>query len=214
MSPNLCISLELQTAPLSHHVHHVRVCSNAFRMRNIRSLSIGRLSSKHLAAEDFVEFGLELEDLKLAHSSIDTIKSHAFKNVRGLRRLDLSENRISQIENDAFIEIGHSLAALKISHGFASSMTAFPSVPMRTLTSLEQLDFSNNHFQTVADTSFHLLHDLRTIELHDNAIGQIVKGTFQVRWIGLAGMLRPKAPFSIDFCFGFFLTWCAIHISG
>lgn len=164
-----------------HHltIHHVRVL-NPFRMRNIRSLSVGRLSSKHLAAEDFVEFGLELEDLKLAHSSIDTIKAHAFKNVRGLRRLDLSENRISQIENDAFIEIGHSLAALKISHGFASSMSAFPSVSMRTLTSLEQLDFSNNHFKTLADTSFHLLHDLRTIELHDNAIGQILKGTFQV----------------------------------
>lgn len=149
-------------------------------MRNIRSLSLGRLSSKILAAEDFTEFGLELEDLKLARSSLDTIKSHAFKNVRGLRRLDLSENHISQIENDAFNEIGHSLASLKISHGFASSMSAFPTVPMRSLTSLEELDFSNNHFKTLGDTSFHLLHDLRTIELHDNAIVQILKGTFQV----------------------------------
>lgn len=151
-----------------------------FRMHSIRSLSVGRLSSKQLAAEEFNEFGLELEDLKLSHSSIESIKSHAFKNVRGLRRLDLSENRISQIENDAFTEIGHSLTSLKISHGFASSMMAFPTVPLRALTSLEELDLSNNYFKTITDTSFHLLHDLRTIELNDNAIEQIIKGTFQV----------------------------------
>lgn len=74
-------------------------------MRNIRSLSLGRLTTSKLAAEDFVEFGVELEDLKITHSALETIKSHAFKNVRGIRRLDLSENRISQIENEAFAEV-------------------------------------------------------------------------------------------------------------
>lgn len=74
-------------------------------MRNIRSLSLGRLTTSKLAAEDFVEFGVELEDLKISHSALESIKSHAFKNVRGIRRLDLSENRISQIENDAFTEV-------------------------------------------------------------------------------------------------------------
>lgn len=74
-------------------------------MKSIRSLSLGRLSSSKLAPEDFFEFGIELDDLKLSRSSIDTIKSHAFKNVRGLRRLDLSENSISQIDNDAFTEV-------------------------------------------------------------------------------------------------------------
>lgn len=74
-------------------------------MRSIRSLSLGRLTSSKLASEDFVDFGVELEDLKLSHSSIDSIKSHAFKNVRGVRRLDLSENSISQIDNEAFAEV-------------------------------------------------------------------------------------------------------------
>lgn len=68
-------------------------------------MSIGKLSTPRLQAEDFLDFGLELEDLKLAYSSIDAIKSHAFKNVRGVRRLDLSENRINQIDNDAFAEV-------------------------------------------------------------------------------------------------------------
>lgn len=76
-----------------------------FRMRNIRSLALGRLTTSKLAAEDFVEFGVELEDLKITHSALETIKSHAFKNVRGIRRLDLSENRIGQIENEAFTEV-------------------------------------------------------------------------------------------------------------
>lgn len=76
-----------------------------FRLKEIRSLSLGKLSTTQLQAEDFLEFGLELEDFKLTHASIDTIKAHAFKNVRGVRRLDLSENRISQIENDAFAEV-------------------------------------------------------------------------------------------------------------
>lgn len=75
------------------------------RMRSIRSLSLGRLTSSKLTPEDFLEFGVELEDLKLSRSSIDTIKSHAFKHVRGVRRLDLSENSISQIDNEAFAEV-------------------------------------------------------------------------------------------------------------
>lgn len=76
-------------------------------MKGIRSLSLGKLTSTQLQAEDFLEFGLELEDLKLAHASIDAIKAHTFKNVRGVRRLDLSENRINQIDTDAFAEVNN-----------------------------------------------------------------------------------------------------------
>lgn len=74
-------------------------------MKSIRSLSVGKLSSTKISSEDFTEFGVELEDLKLTSSSIDSIKSHAFKYVRGIRRLDLSENQISSIENEAFTEV-------------------------------------------------------------------------------------------------------------
>lgn len=79
-------------------------------MRSIRSLSLGRLTSTRLIPEDFLDFGIELEDLKLSHSSIETIKANVFKNVRGLRRLDLSENRISSIDNNAFSEVKRSTA--------------------------------------------------------------------------------------------------------
>lgn len=75
------------------------------RMRNIRSLALSRLTTTKLAPEQFVEFGVELENLKITQSAVETVKSHAFKNVRGIRRLDLSENQISSIEDDAFIEV-------------------------------------------------------------------------------------------------------------
>lgn len=74
-------------------------------MKSIRSLSLGKLTSTQLSSEDFTDFGVELEDLKLTRSSINSIKSHAFKNVRGIRRLDLSENDISSIDNEAFTEV-------------------------------------------------------------------------------------------------------------
>lgn len=74
-------------------------------MRNLRSLSLTKLSTKNLSPDDFLEFGLELEDLKIAQGQLQTIKSHAFMHVRGLKRLDLSENQLSQIEPDAFTEV-------------------------------------------------------------------------------------------------------------
>lgn len=74
-------------------------------MRNLRSLSLTKLSTKNLSPDDFIEFGLELEDLKITRGQLQTIKSHAFMHVRGLKRLDLSENQINQIEADAFTEV-------------------------------------------------------------------------------------------------------------
>lgn len=86
--------------------------------------------------------------------------------------------------NDYFIfamQIGHSLTSLKISHGFGNTVTSFPSQSIRSLTSLQELDFSNNRFKIISDTSFHFLHNLKHLELNDNAIDQVLKGTFQVR---------------------------------
>lgn len=167
-------------------------------MRNLRSLSIGRIASSKLLPEHFVEYGIGLEDLKITHSGLDTIKSHAFKNVRTIRRLDLSENRISNIDSDAFddvkkikyknenelysipsiSQISHSLSSLKISHGLSSEIISFP-IALRPLTSLQNLDLSNNHLSSLSETSLHFLTNLRTLELNDNSIDQISKGTFQ-----------------------------------
>lgn len=74
-------------------------------------------------------------------------------------------------------QIGHSLISLKMSHGYSGS--ALPAEALRHLTSLQELDFSNNHISSMSDTSFHFLKNLRLLELHDNRIEQVLKGTFQ-----------------------------------
>ena len=62
----------------------------------------------------------------------------------------------------------------------SSSLSKLPSEPLRHLSSLQELDITNNKIKTMVDTSFHFLKELRTLELHDNQIEQIHKGTFQV----------------------------------
>lgn len=75
-------------------------------MRNMRSLSMSRMSSTSIGPDDFKDFGVELEDLQITRAQLSNIQSHAFKHVRGLKRLDFSENGIQTIENDAFDEVG------------------------------------------------------------------------------------------------------------
>lgn len=141
---------------------------------------MSRLSKSNLSPEDFSDFGLGLEDLKITFGSLTAIKAHAFQNVRSVRRLDLSENKISQIDNEAFEEVGHTLTLFKLSHALASTVTAFPTKPFSYLTTLQNLDVSNNQLKSIADNSFHFMKDLQTLDLSDNHIEQIAKGTFQV----------------------------------
>lgn len=89
----------------------------------------------------------------------------------------MSENNIDSIEKGAFLEIGHSLTSLKIAHGLSPLMTQLPD--LRDLTSLEKLDLSNNRLKSIGDNSFHFLKNLQVLELDDNQIEQLAKGTFQ-----------------------------------
>lgn len=74
-------------------------------MRNLRSLSLSKLSDSQLTPEDFDDFGVDLEELEITGGNLKTIKDHSFKNVKGIKKLDLSENKIEEIENDAFLEV-------------------------------------------------------------------------------------------------------------
>lgn len=74
-------------------------------MRSLRYLSVGKLLSRSLRAEDFLEFGRELEDLKIIGSTINRIESSAFEHVRTIKTLDLSENDIEYIDPFAFAEV-------------------------------------------------------------------------------------------------------------
>jgi hypothetical protein len=74
-------------------------------MRNLRFVSLSNLPQPYLSPEDFEEFGVGLEGLRVTNSELGVIKNNAFRHVRGLKTLDLSENRITQLENEAFTDV-------------------------------------------------------------------------------------------------------------
>ncbi|CAK9809946.1 chp [Anthophora quadrimaculata] len=149
------------------------------QMRNMRFLSISRMPQSTLSTDDFMEYGMDIKELRIVKSNLNTIKSHAFMHVRGIKYLDFSENSISTIEDEAFSEVGHSLLTLRMSHGLSSSISEIPTGPFKFLTNLQHLDFSNNKIKSLPDTSFHFLKRIKRIELQDNEIDNIRKGTFQ-----------------------------------
>ncbi|ETN67288.1 chaoptin [Anopheles darlingi] len=148
-------------------------------MQNLRSLALSAVPSTSLAPEHLAALGPELEELRLNRAALKSIKSRAFTHVRSLKRLDLSENRIDAFEPDAFADVGHSLVALRASHGLGGQLTAFPAEAFRRLTALEALDLSNNRLKVLTDGSLHLLRNLVSLELHDNQLETLAKGTFQ-----------------------------------
>ncbi|XP_018398930.1 PREDICTED: chaoptin isoform X1 [Cyphomyrmex costatus] len=149
------------------------------QMRNLHFLSISRMPQATLSANDFLEFGMDIKELRIINSNLNTIKGHAFMYVRGIKYLDFSENSISTIDDEAFLEVGQSLLTLRMSHGLSSSISEIPNRPFKSLTNLQHLDLSNNKIRSLHATSFHFLKRIKCIELQDNEIDNILKGTFQ-----------------------------------
>ncbi|XP_066248274.1 chaoptin [Euwallacea similis] len=149
------------------------------RFRNLRVLILSRLTQPQIAPEDFLEFGVDLEELSVNYAGLKNVKNNAFRFVHGLKHLDLSDNNIGTLESNAFKDIGHSLEHLCLAHAFSSSTGNVPSDALKVLSNLETLDLSNNKFRTMPETSFHFLSKLRKLELQDNVIEIVHKGTFQ-----------------------------------
>ncbi|KYN18187.1 Chaoptin [Trachymyrmex cornetzi] len=125
------------------------------QMRNLRFLSISRMPQAILSANDFLEFGMDIKELRIINSNLNTIKNHAFMHV------------------------GYSLLTLRMSHGLSSSISEIPNRPFKSLRNLQHLDLSNNKIRSLSATSFHFLNRIKRIELQDNEIDSILKGTFQ-----------------------------------
>ncbi|KAJ8882254.1 hypothetical protein PR048_018742 [Dryococelus australis] len=209
------------------------------RIRNLRSITLSKLPQTQLSPEDFADFGLDLEELKIWQGNVHIIKNHAFKHVRGIKRLDLSESAVSQIEPDAFAECDNNIPRVGVGSDLEAGVQTTPKVvkgtgedmlrdgidscdnvvgleffyvcgllletcPFRAphkkesqtdksgewgglgalggsaaLGNLQYLDFSNNRLRSMPETSFHFLRRLKVLQLHDNQIENVFKGTFQ-----------------------------------
>ncbi|XP_075975754.1 leucine rich repeat containing G protein-coupled receptor chaoptin isoform X2 [Anticarsia gemmatalis] len=148
------------------------------RMRSLRFLSVSKLLRQSIRTEDFQEFGVELEDLKIFGGTVTRIESSAFQHVRTIKTLDMSENNIEFIDPFAFAEL-HSLTTLKMANGLADTVKILPFEPLKALIELQYLDMSNNKLKNVPDTSFHFLYKLKRLNLQDNYIDHFSKGTLQ-----------------------------------
>lgn len=71
----------------------------------MRTLTLSRLIQPQIASEDFLEYGVDLEELSITYANLQSIKSNAFKYVHGLKHIDLSDNNIGTIENNAFKDV-------------------------------------------------------------------------------------------------------------
>lgn len=58
-----------------------------------------------LSPNEFFEFGMDIKELRIIHSNLNAIKSHAFMHIRGIKYLDFSENSISTVDDEAFSEV-------------------------------------------------------------------------------------------------------------
>lgn len=86
----------------------VCICCNIVfysRMRSLRYLAVSKLIKRSVIAEDFLDFGVDLEELRIIGSTINRIEGSAFQHVRTIKTLDLSENNIDFIDPFAFAEV-------------------------------------------------------------------------------------------------------------
>ncbi|XP_039750194.1 chaoptin isoform X3 [Pararge aegeria] len=171
-------SLEMSLQDVRRNESDIEFCRYQSKMRSLRYLAVSKLIRRSITAEDFLEFGVELEDLKIIGSTINRIEASAFQHVRSIKTLDLSENNIEYIDPYAFAEL-HSLTGLKMANGLADSVKILPFEPLKALIELQNLDMSNNKLKNVPDTSFHFLYKLKTLNLQDNFIEHFSKGTLQ-----------------------------------
>jgi len=86
------------------------------QMRNLRFLSISRMPEATLSANNFLEFGMDIKELRIINSNLNTIKGHTFMHVRGIKYLDFSENSISTIDDEAFSEVNSFISLFKLSY--------------------------------------------------------------------------------------------------
>lgn len=68
-------------------------------------MSLTKINKNTLGPDDFQEFGVDLEELDIINGGLQTIQSHTFRYVHGLKEIDFSENGIATIEPNAFYDV-------------------------------------------------------------------------------------------------------------
>nr|XP_022919332.1 chaoptin isoform X1 [Onthophagus taurus] len=152
--------------------------SNLSNFKRLRSASLTNTKEKDLTSELFKNFGRDVFELNINLADLKSIKNNAFQHLRGLRKLDLSENAITTIEQNGFEDVSYSLIYVNFAHGFSKSLSEIPKA-FKILINIEDLNLSNNKLKIIPETAFYSMKKLKRLELQDNVIENVLKGTFQ-----------------------------------
>ncbi|CAG9138762.1 unnamed protein product, partial [Plutella xylostella] len=146
-------------------------------MRSLRYLSVSKLLRRSLRSEDFLEFGVELEDLKIYRQHHQQNRGSAFEHVRSIKTLDMSENNIEFIDPFAFAEACRfdSLRTALVTQSHQEhNREVFGSMLM-----LQYLDLSHNQIFDLEYDCFKKVKNLQIVDMSHNHIIEIPVEIFQ-----------------------------------
>lgn len=127
----------------------------------------------HLSSDDFTNL-LNMEEIKIQQSRIETIDNGTFVPNTRLERLDLSQNLLTTLSSSVFDNLIR-LRYLDLS----SNSIEYVEEAFTNLAHLEQLNLRDNKLQELTINTFLGLHKVQYLNLDTNNISTIEVGTFQ-----------------------------------
>lgn len=141
-------------------------------LSSIRNLDLSENMISDLSTEMFQTM-TELQFLQFKQNNLMKIKNNTFLGLQKLVVLYLRGNRIRTIEKGAFSHFA-SLAELDLSNNCLSEIPSF-----NNATTLQSLDLSSNHIQSLSSDALKGLKNLQNLVLFNNSIKQIETGVFR-----------------------------------
>lgn len=141
-------------------------------LSSIRNLDLSENMISDLSTEMFQTM-TELQSLQFKQNNLMKIKNNTFLGLQKLVALHLRGNRIRTIEKGAFSHFA-SLAELDLSNNCLSEIPSF-----NNATTLQSLDLSSNHIQSLSSDALKGLKNLQNLVLFNNSIKQIETGVFR-----------------------------------
>lgn len=141
-------------------------------LSSIRNLDLSENMISDLSTEMFQTM-TDLQFLHFKQNNLMEIKNNTFLGLQKLVALHLRGNRIRTIEKGAFSHFA-SLAELDLSNNCLSEIPSF-----NNATTLQSLDLSSNHIQSLSSDALKGLKNLQNLVLFNNSIKQIETGVFR-----------------------------------
>lgn len=144
---------------------------------DIQVLDLYGNTLKSLDQDAFARIGLlNLQRLNLSATSLRTVHSDAFRELRILIELDLSQNELLQISPDTF-RGNDRLRLLVLNDNPLTTLVAEQFPPLQHL---KRLELVNCRLHNIHPWAFIHLRALETVDIHQNSLTQLHQDTFNL----------------------------------